>query len=255
MAAACLVIFTGTLAWAADPVFPALTGRVVDAAKILDAAASARLGEKLAAHEARSSDQVVVATIPALGDLTIEDYANRLYRHWALGTKDKNNGALLIIAPKERKVRIEVGYGLEGALTDAMSRTIITAAISPKFRTGDFAGGIEAGIDAMLDILKGDAEQWQRKPQIRSDGEQDFVPFIIIAFFIFIFVVMLLQSRSANQRGGKRSHRMRNGRWVTLPAPSSGGWSGGSGWGGGSGGGGFSGGGGSSGGGGASGDW
>ncbi|MGL4437926.1 MAG: TPM domain-containing protein, partial [Bosea sp. (in: a-proteobacteria)] len=172
------------------------------------------------------------------------------------GTKDKNNGALLIIAPRERKVRIEVGYGLEGALTDALSRTIITTAISPKFRTGDFAGGIEAGVDAMLDILKGDAEQWQRKPQIRDDGNEDIVPFVIMAFFLFIFIVMLLQARPGSRRGGQRSHRMRDGRWVVLPAPSSGGWSGGSGWsGGGGGGGGFSGGGGSSGGGGASGDW
>lgn len=251
LAAVCLIVASCPWAAAADPAFPALSGRVVDAARIIDAAAAARMAEKLAAHEVRSSDQVVVATIPTLGDLTIEDYANRLYRHWALGTKEKNNGALLLIAPKERKVRIEVGYGLEGALTDAMSRAIITTAISPKFRAGDFAGGLEAGVDAMLDILKSDAEQWQRRPQIRNDGDVDIVPYIVMAVFLFIFVVMILQSRAVNQRGGPRSHRMRNGRWVTLPAQAPGGWGGGSSWGGG----GFSGGGGSSGGGGASGDW
>ncbi len=251
---ATLAAMLAVLAWAgasaAEPAFPALTGRVVDAANILNPAAIQRISGKLAAHEASTSDQVVVATVPKLDDLSIEDYANRLYRRWALGVKDKNNGALLIVAPTERKVRIEVGYGVEGALTDALSRTIITTAIAPRFRTGDFAGGIEAGVDAMLDILRGDAEQWQRRPQIRDDGSDDAAPLILIGFVMLVILIIVLQSR---QRGGplQRSHRMRNGKWVTLPgAPS--GWSGG----GGSGGGGeFSGGGGSSGGGGASGDW
>ncbi len=236
------------LAFAAEPAFPPLAGRIVDAAGILNPAAIARIGEKLATHEARTSDQVVVATVATLGDLVIEDYANKLYRHWRLGTKEKNNGALLIIAPTERKVRIEVGYGLEGALTDALSKTIITAAIAPRFRTGDFAGGIEAGVDAMLDVLRGDAEQWQRKPQIRSDGDDPRTPLIVFAFFLFVIIVIVMQSRQANRPGAQRAHRTQSGRWIVLPAPTSGGWSG-------SGGGGFSGGGGSSGGGGASGDW
>ena len=248
-----LLVQVMTGAQAAEPAFPALTGRVVDAANVLTPAAIQRISEKLTAHEAATSDQVVVATVPKLDDLAIEDYANRLYRRWALGTKDKNNGALLIIAPTERKARIEVGYGVEGALTDALSRTIITTAIAPRLRTGDFSGGIEAGVDAMLDILKGDAEQWQRKPRIRDDGADEMVPLIMFGFFMIVILIIMLQSR---QRGGpgQRSHRMRNGNWVSLPGSSpgssSGSWSGGS-----SGGGGFSGGGGSSGGGGASGDW
>ncbi len=249
-----LTVLTGQ-AQAVHPAFPALSGRVVDAARILDPAAIQRISDKLAAHEAATSDQVVVATVPRLDELTIEDYANRLYRRWALGTKDRSNGALLLIAPTERKMRIEVGYGLEGALTDALSKTIITTAIAPKFRTGDFAGGVEAGVDAIIDVLKGDAEQWQRRPQLRSDGEDPFAPAVIFLFVLLVVLIVIVQSRQAGRSGPARYHRTRDGRWIMLPGAPSGGWSGGSGSGSGSSGGGFSGGGGSSGGGGASGDW
>lgn len=254
-----LVLLWAGFALAAEPNFPALTGRIVDNADLLDAAARTRIEQKLQAHEAKTSDQVVVATLPSLQGYAIEDFSNRLFRHWQLGEKARNNGVLLLVAPNERKVRIEVGYGLEGALTDALSKVIIATAVAPKFKTGDFAGGIEGGVDAILSILAGDAEEWQRRTTVRSD-ESSFaedVAVILVMFFIFIIVVSIL--RGLNQQSGGRRHRMRDGRWVTLPRTSSGwgtgtgsGWSGG--WGSGSGGG-FSGGGGSSGGGGASGDW
>lgn len=256
-----LLLLSSGLALAAEPAYPALSGRVVDGANLLAPDIRQKLEDKLKAHEDKTSDQVVVATVPSLQDVTIEDFANGLFRHWKLGEKAKNNGALLIVAPKERKVRIEVGYGLEGALTDALSKVIITTAIAPKFKTGDFAGGIEAGVDAILTILAGDAEEWQRRAEVRSDestlGED--IAVIIAMIFIFLFIVAFL--RGLNQKGGARRHRLRNGQWVTLPqstgwrtgSGSSSGWSGGGGgW---SSGGGFSGGGGSSGGGGASGDW
>ena len=254
-----LLIWSG-FTLAAEPTYPALTGRVVDGANLLAPDIRQRIADKLKAHEDKTSDQVVVATVPSLQDVTIEDFANGLFRHWKLGEKAKNNGALLIVAPKERKVRIEVGYGLEGALTDALSKVIITTAIAPKFKSGDFAGGIEAGVDAILTILTGDAEEWQRKAEVRTDestpGED--IAVIIAMIFIFLFIVAFL--RGLSQQGGVRRHRLRNGQWVTLPQStgwstgSSSGWSGGGGgWS--SGGGGFSGGGGSSGGGGASGDW
>jgi uncharacterized protein len=250
--------------FAAEPTYPALTGRIVDGANLLAPDVRQRLDDKLKAHEDRTSDQVVVATLPSLQDITIEDFANGLFRHWQLGQKAKNNGVLLIVAPKERKVRIEVGYGLEGALTDALSKVIITTAIAPKFKTGDFAGGIEAGVDAILTILAGDAEEWQRRAEVRSDESTmvEDIAVIIAMALIFLFIVSFLRGLSQQQGGGRR-HRMRNGQWVTLPQTtgwstgSGSGWSGGGGWssGGSSGGGGFSGGGGSSGGGGASGDW
>ncbi|TXM90450.1 YgcG family protein [Methylobacterium sp. WL116] len=238
-----------TVAAAAELTFPKLTGRVVDAAGILTPEQRGTLEAKLKAYEDKTSDQVVVATVPNLQGTTIEDYANRLFREWKIGQAKTNNGALLIVAPTERKVRIEVGYGLEGALTDALSRVIIASAITPRFKDGDFAGGITAGIDGMLSILSGDAEVWQRKPKVRSD-EVDPAQ---VAIFIGLFLLALFVAWRMN-RGG----RGRGGGIVFLPGPGTGGWSGGTsgGFGGGfSDGGGFSGGGGSSGGGGASGDW
>ncbi|MGO4175697.1 TPM domain-containing protein [Bosea sp. TAF32] len=261
-AAALVLLLWSSLVFAADPNYPALTGRVVDGANLLAPDVRQRIEDKLKAHEDKTSDQVVVATVPSLQDVPIENFANGLFRHWKLGEKAKNNGVLLIVAPKERKVRIEVGYGLEGALTDALSKVIITTAIAPKFKSGDFAGGIDAGVDAILTILAGDAEEWQRRAEVRSDESSlgEDIAVIIAMIFIFLFIVAFLRGIS-QQNGGARRHRLRNGQWVILP-PSTGsgsGWSGGSGWGGGGGGwssgGGFSGGGGSSGGGGASGDW
>lgn len=232
--------------------FPALAGRVTDAANILKPDDRARIETRLKAYEDRTSDQVVVATVPSLEGVEVEDYANRLFRHWKLGTGTKNNGALLLVAPTERKVRIEVGYGLEGALTDALSGTIIRTAIAPKFKTGDFAGGIEAGVDAMLSILSGDAEEWQRRPAAKSDdlGAQD----LMILFFVAVVFFIVIRGMFA-ARGTGRAYRRQGGGWII---PTGGGsWGGGGGFGGGGGGfgGGFSGGGGSSGGGGASGSW
>lgn len=259
---ALLLLLWSGLALAADPSYPSLGGRINDGANLLDAQARQRIEEKLKAHEEKTSDQLVVATVPSLQGLTIEDFANGLFRFWKLGQAKTNNGVLLLVAPNERKVRIEVGYGLEGALTDALSKVIITMAVAPKFKTGDFAGGIEAGIDAILTILAGDAEEWQRRAEIRND-ESSFaedLAVIVAMLFIFLFIVAFL--RGLSQQGGTRRHRMRDGRWVTLPQStgwstgSGSGWSGGGGWSSGSSsGGGFSGGGGSSGGGGASGDW
>jgi uncharacterized protein len=241
-------------ALAQAPTFPALSGRVVDAASILDAAQRAALEQKLKAHEDKTTDQVVVASVPSLGGGDIEDYANRLYRHWQLGQKDKNNGVLLLVAPNERKVRIEVGYGLEGALTDALSKLIITTAIAPRFKTGDFAGGLNAGVDAIVSILTGDAEEWQRRAKVRSDETHAIDPLVAFVIFLVLFVIVVRLVRGGG--GPRRAHRTRSGRWIAVPVPTSGGWGGGwsdgGGW---SGGGGFSGGGGSSGGGGASGSW
>lgn len=234
--------------------FPPLTGRVVDAANLLKPEQRAAIDAKLKAHEDKTSDQLVVATIPSLGGIEVEDYANRLFRAWKLGEKAKNNGALLLVAPNERKVRIEVGYGLEGALTDALSKVIITTAIAPQFKQGDFAGGIEGGVDAILSILTGDAEEWQRRAQVREDEStsEDTLISLVIFLIVVFFILRSLFAQVSAARGGSQRGRRRGGPWI-IPT---GGWSGGGGgWSGGGGGGGFSGGGGSSGGGGASGSW
>src|SRR5262249_4336708 len=138
---------------AAEPAFPQLTGRVVDQAGILDTSVRARLDEKLAQLERNTTTQLVVVTLRSLQGYDIADYGYPLGRHWGIGQKGSNNGALLIVVPSERKVRIEVGYGLEGTLTDAVSHLIIQNAMLPRFRAGDFAGGIERGVDDLVQVL------------------------------------------------------------------------------------------------------
>ena len=128
-----------------DPNFPVLSGRIVDQAGILGTQDKADIRAKLEALEKNSSDQLVLVTLTSLQGFDIADYGVRLGRHWQIGQKDKNNGVLLIVAPKERKVRIEVGYGLEGSLTDALSTAIIQQKILPRFRAGDMPGGIRLG--------------------------------------------------------------------------------------------------------------
>jgi uncharacterized protein len=234
--------------------FPPLTGRVVDDAGILDAGTRAALTQKLADFEAKTSDQLVVVTLKSLQGTSIEDYGVQLGRQWQIGQKEKNNGVLLIVAPNDRKVRIDVGYGLEGALTDAVSKLIIENAILPRFRAGDFAGGIARGVDDIISVLSGDAEEWKRQAAKRpeaSDGGSVLVILLAIAIIFFIFWLM-----SGPPSAGAQRRRGGQGPIVWLPGSGSGSsWDSGGGFSGGGGGGGFSGGGGSFGGGGASGSW
>jgi uncharacterized protein len=244
VAAAWLALMTMVLAGpaSAELSFPALTGRVVDEAGIIDAARHATIAQQLAELEAKTTDQVVVVTLTSLQGTTIEEFGVRLGRHWQIGQKGKNNGALLIVAPTERKVRIEVGYGLESVLTDAVTRTIIDVAIRPKFRAGDFPGGIAAGVDAILNVLTHDDSEW--KARAAATPEQDaWIPLLFFALVVVFIIIVFVQTI----RGGPRH---RGGNFVIGPGSS--GWSSSSG---GSSDGGFSGGGGSFGGGGSSGDW
>jgi uncharacterized protein len=221
--------------------FPTLTGRIVDQANIIPADTRTAIEPKLVDLENKSGIQLVVATVSSLEGQEIEPYANQLFRTWKLGEKVKNNGVLLLIAPNEHRVRIEVGYGLEGTLTDALSKVIIANAITPRFKTGDFAGGIARGVDDIITVLTTDASEWQKRPSLRLDAQEtrDPVSYIVI-FGLIALVVLLVVSPGF--------------RWlffnILLNAALSSGGSRGSG-----GGGGFSGGGGSSGGGGASGSW
>lgn len=137
--------------------FPALTGRVVDEAGVLDATDRVALTESLAGLEAKTTDQFVIVTLKSLQGTTIEDYGYQLGRRWQIGQKDKDSGVLLIVAPGERKVRIEVGYGLEGTLTDALTKVIIENAILPRFKAGDFPGGIKSGAAEIIQAFGGDA--------------------------------------------------------------------------------------------------
>ena len=251
-----LIVFSAT-AFAQSLTFPALTGRVVDEAGLLDAAARAQLEQTLVELEAKTTDQLVVVTLKSLQGTSIEDYGYQLGRHWQIGQKDKNNGVLLIVAPNERKVRIEVGYGLEGTLTDAISSFIVQNSILPRFKAGDFAGGIRRGVEDIVQVLSGDAEEYRERASTSAERAMSVEDAIVIAFFLFIAAIIILNVLAGVLQGltGKR-RRGRHGRWgdsipVIIGPSSDGGWSSGSS----SSGGGFSGGGGSFGGGGSSGSW
>jgi uncharacterized protein len=223
---------------------PMLTGRVVDRANIIPTETRTAIEQKLTDLETKSGIQLVVATVASLEGQEIEPYANELFRSWKLGEKTKNNGVLLLVAPNERRVRIEVGYGLEGTLTDALSKVIITNAVAPRFKAGDFSGGISRGVDDIIAVLTTDASEWQKRPSLRLDNQQSIDPatWLLIAalialvtllifspgfrwFFLNVALNLLFNSGGSRSNGGYSS------------------------------GGGFSGGGGSSGGGGASGSW
>lgn len=191
----------------ADPTFPALSGRVVDQAQLLTLAAEAAITAKLAQLETDTGDQFVVVTLDSLQDYEIEDYGYRLGRAWGIGNAENDSGVLLIVAPNERKVRLEVGYGLEPVLTDAMSNHIIQTDILPAFREGGFARGIETGVDAVIAQLRLDPAEAQARAAeaAPSEAEAPIFPGIVIALiFIFFFLSLL---RGIGRRGRKRGAR------------------------------------------------
>jgi uncharacterized protein len=249
-----LLLCLSAFAFALD--FPPLTGRVVDQANVMTPESRSELETKLKDLEEKSSIQLVVATVRSLQGGDIETYANELFRTWKLGQAQKNNGVLLLIAPNEHKVRIEVGYGLEGTLTDALSSVIISSAIVPRFKAGDFSGGISRGVDGIISVLSGDTSDWQRKVDVRQDDPQsDFNKLFPILFFLLILFICWYLIHNAGGGGPSSGGTTRRGPvFIPYGGPSWGG-SGGGGFGGGGFGGGFGGGGGSSGGGGASGSW
>ncbi|MEY4159704.1 MAG: hypothetical protein RLZZ136_325, partial [Pseudomonadota bacterium] len=231
--------------------FPELSGRVVDAANIIPPDEKARLDGKLAALEQQSHRQVVIATLPDLQGYEISDYGYQLGRHWGIGDKTRNDGAILIIAPKERKVRIEVGYGLEPVLTDGLSALIVQQTVLPRFKAGDMPGGIEAGADAIIKQLSLPEDQARAlaasaKPKASMRGQ--IGPAILWLLFILLFMVIPAIARSRRGSAYRSSGLGPIVLWSVLDGMSHG-RGGGSNWGGG---GGFSGGGGSFGGGGAS---
>lgn len=256
LAAALLLLFA-VPAHAQD--FPKLTGRVVDAANLLSPGDEAELTQKLEALETASTRQLVVVTIPDLQGYDIADYGYRLGRTWKIGQDESNNGTLLIVAPNERKVRIEVGYGLEPILTDALSSVIIQTQILPRFRDNDYPGGIKAGADAVIAQLQAPPEQAEARAlaaqeqatQSRDNGGSIFP--LIVWGFVFLFIILpMLRKRGRGRRYGRSGLPI----MIWGPGLGGGGHSGGGGGGfGGFGGGGFGGGGGGFGGGGASGGW
>ena len=209
------------------------------------------LNSKLSNEDKTNSNQIIVYMIPSLEGESLEDVSIRLAEKNKIGKKDKNNGVLLLIVKNDRKIRIEVGYGLEGSLTDAKSSSIIRNEITPEFKSGRYYEGINKGVDAIISVIKGEYTSEKNKDN-QTGGCCFGIPIFIVIIFAFIFISIFSSFLKNFLRGGRILQAGKSGWGV-----SSGGWGGGS-WGGGSssgGGGGFSGGGGSFGGGGASGSW
>ena len=225
-----------TAALQAAPAFPTLSGRVVDEAALMSRKQAHQLTQQLAAFEKRSGIQLVVVSVDSLDGETIEEYGYQLGRHWGIGQKGKNNGVLLLIAQDERKVRIEVGYGLEGALPDAIAANIIQTRILPAFKRGDMVAGVVAGSQSIMKALAGEYQPAEQ-PKSNSGGG----PWLFILVVIAMIVLHNLRGGGGGPGGRRRAAYMAGG----FGAGSFGGRSGG----------GFSGGGGSFGGGGASGGW
>lgn len=243
---ALLVLFASAPALAQD--FPPLTGRVVDAANILTPEAEAYLTSLSESHEAALGDQVVFATVPSLQGYDIRQFGVGLAREWQIGEADEDNGVVLLVAPNERQVAIETGYGTEGELTDAIARVIIEGAILPRFREGDYSDGVVRGAQDIVAVLGGDKDAVVRNARERleeDDAAGSFVSTIFVAVVLWLFL--------SGMFGGRGRRRGRRGRRRGGPIFVPGGFGGGRG--GFGGGGGFSGGGGSFGGGGASGSW
>ncbi len=239
------------------PSFPELTGRVVDGANMLSPQTEAQLTEQLAALEAASGRQLVVVTLADLQGYEIEDFGYQLGRHWGIGEAETDSGVLFIVAPNQRKVRIEVGYGLEPILTDALSSTILQAVVLPQFREGQMEAGVIAGTQAIIDQLALPEDEALARAEAAAEtaqGEEGLIAPIIFVLFIVLWIIGGFMGAFGRGRG-------RRGRgsslWWLLPLliSSSSGRGGGGGGGGGFGGGGFSGGGGGFGGGGSSGSW
>jgi uncharacterized protein len=271
-----LMLFVASMLLAVAPAsaqsFPKLTGRVVDQANLLNPQQEAELSAKSEALEKRTGRQFVIATIASLEGRTIEDYGYRLGRAWGIGSEQEDDGVILLVAPNERKVRIETGYGARVFLTDAVSGIIIRESILPRFKAGDMPGGISAGADQIITMMELPPEEAAKRAQeigaqeaSRQEVSINPVPVIFIVIVFFVIIGTLVRAAGGRRYRGKRRGGLDAGDvavilWgldaLTRGGRGHGGWGGGGSWGGGGGGfGGFSGGGGSFGGGGASGGW
>lgn len=239
---------------AAETLPPPPTAYFNDYAGLVSAADAQRLDAKLRQFADETSTQVVVAVFPSLPSPSLEDFTVRTAQSWRVGRKDWDNGAVFFVFVNDRKMRVETGYGLEGALPDQLAGRILDEQVRPRFRAGDWAGGLEAGIDGILAATRGEYKAPPKKPQ-----GVPLVAVIVIVIVLVPFVILFFWLAAHGSRGisvgrtyGNQGWRRNSGTWG---GGSTWGGGGGGGWSGGGGGGGFSGGGGSFGGGGASSSW
>jgi uncharacterized protein len=185
-----LAFLSAGAAWALE--VPPLIGRIVDLAHIVPADLAAELSRELETHEAKTGNQVAVLVLPSLGEEPLEPYSHRVATTWALGQKGRDNGVLLLIALRERKVRIEVGYELEGTLTDLRSSRIIRNTIVPRFRAGDMSGGIAAGVRAILRTIEGTGAPPERPPGEPAAGEAGAFNYVVIGIVVGTLAGLIL---------------------------------------------------------------
>lgn len=226
-----------------------------DYANVVSPAAARALDEQLRQFERDTSNQIVAAVFPKMeSESSLEDFSQRIFDQWRVGQAKPDNGAILLVFLQDRRIRIQTGYGLEGALPDITCRQIIENEIRPRFRTGDYEGGLRAGLTAMMQATRG---EYKGTGKLAGDRGRQGISWPLIIFLLFVAFIIYTNMRAA-RRGGtyydRRGRHRDGGGWVFLPPGGGGGWGGGGGGGGGDWGG-FSGGGGMSGGGGASGDW
>jgi uncharacterized protein len=219
LAAVCVAFVCAVTPVHAAPDYPAFTGLVVDDAHVLSPDDRVALTQKLEDLQRKTGVQFAVATVPSLGGLEIEPYANALFRKWGVGREGANNGLLLILAPNERKLRFEVGYGLEGTMTDAQSKLILRNSMVPKLRADDPAGALKAGVDDAIAVLTGkDAALPQSQPQKADDTGVVLFFVIFIGVIVFIVVVFVVVIRRARKGGGWTSTK--GSGWVAAPSSS-----------------------------------
>lgn len=206
-----LIIVLGNVAYAQSK-FPPLTGYVNDVAHLLDNATKQNLTEKLAELEETAGDQVVIVTLPTLSGNDIETYSNALFRRWGIGQKHINNGVLLVIAPNEREMRIEVGYGLEGVLTDALSAVIINTFVIPNFREGNYQKGIVEAVHAIINVITDSDSDFsfriREKAKIVEEQrkKEEMIAKIIIFFAFFIMFGLPILAMSFGKKVGPQKY-------------------------------------------------
>ena len=186
------LLFCGSFGAAAQVAVPPLTGRVTDQTATLTAEQKAALEQTLQAFEARKGSQIALLIVPTTAPETIEQYSLRVAEQWKLGRKKVDDGAVLVVAKNDRALRLEVGYGLEGALNDATSKRIISEVITPRFKQGDFYGGITAGIDQIIRVI--DGEPLPVAQNKAAGGVADFQQYGPVIFLLALIVGGVLRS-------------------------------------------------------------
>ena len=195
----CLLIFAAFAAAAQSQIkVPDLAGRIVDLTNTLDASQQQMLDQRLRAFEQKKGTQIAVLIVPVTGAETIEQFSIRAAEQWKLGRKKIDDGAILVIAKTERKLRIEVGYGLEGALNDAVSKRIIDEVIVPAFQRGDFYGGISAGVDTMMRVIEGEALP---EPAGKDDWQVSGPGLLPLIFFAALVIGGLMRALLGRFKG------------------------------------------------------